>query len=293
MNKYSTGTTPRLLLFLRVVVETACAVFVTANLLGYGSVLSAMGERVEQVQLLPAIFGLSAAVVAVWAVVTMVFGRVYCSTVCPLATMMDVGTLTRPASHPFRFALPLNMLRYLLLAVSIVLFAMPWLPTDWLDPFGFYAMLLKNAMWQTVVWSASVSAWAVILGLMWLGRKRGRLLCNSLCPVGTVLGVLSRRSLLHFDINTDTCTQCRQCVDCCKAQCIDIEAHVVDMSRCVVCFNCTASCPEGAITYTMRRHTLSDPMMQPLSSLTKPKPITPNQICDNTSTCSPTFSKTA
>lgn len=291
MNKSMPGTLPRVLLFLRVVVETACAVFITANVLGYGALLSGLGEPLRKIQLVPAILGLSAAVVAVWVVLTLVFGRIYCSTVCPMATVFDVGALTRPLHRPFRFSRPLRTLRLAMLAVGIALTALPWVPQQWIEPSGWYALMVSHAMWRHAIVGGAVAAWAAIMLLLWTGRSHGRLLCNTLCPVGTLLGMLSRRSAMHFDINTDTCTNCRRCVDACKAQCIDPEAHVVDMSRCVVCFNCTATCPEGSITYTTRRHTLSDAMMQPLSQFAKPKQITPN-ICDNTSTCSPTSSKT-
>ncbi len=68
-------------------------------------------------------------------------------------------------------------------------------------------------------------------------------ICNTLCPVGTILGCVSRNSAMRIDIDTDRCIQCRRCEHVCKAECIDMQSHVVDMSRCVVCFDCLPCAP--------------------------------------------------
>lgn len=99
----------------------------------------------------------------------------------------------------------------------------------------------------------------VVLGL-W-ARAKGRRYCNTVCPVGTLLGMVSSNSLMHIDINTDRCVNCRKCEHVCKSSCIDLNDHVADMSRCVVCFNCIDACEHDAIHYTRRRHRLSIPLM--------------------------------
>lgn len=86
----------------------------------------------------------------------------------------------------------------------------------------------------------------VVTVMAWRG---GRDYCNTVCPVGTVLGYLSRYSWLKPVIDTDKCTRCGSCGRHCKASCIDTKNHKIDYSRCVTCFDCINTCTEGAITY--------------------------------------------
>jgi ferredoxin len=85
-----------------------------------------------------------------------------------------------------------------------------------------------------------------------LAWRNGRTYCNTICPVGTVLGFLSRFSLLKPVIDTEKCINCNICSKNCKAACIDIPNHKIDYSRCVTCMNCIEKCPKKAISYAMR-----------------------------------------
>lgn len=92
----------------------------------------------------------------------------------------------------------------------------------------------------------------VLIVLAWRG---GRTYCNTICPVGTVLGFLSKYSLLKPVIDTKKCNSCGLCARNCKASCINIKAHEIDYSRCVACMDCINKCRKGAITYTRRKPT--------------------------------------
>lgn len=74
--------------------------------------------------------------------------------------------------------------------------------------------------------------------------------CNTICPVGTVLGFLSKYALLKPRIDTDKCNGCGLCARKCKASCIDSKNHAIDYSRCVTCMDCLDNCRQGAISYT-------------------------------------------
>ena len=80
---------------------------------------------------------------------------------------------------------------------------------------------------------AGVAAIVVVV-LSWRG---GRTYCNTVCPVGTVLGFLSKYSLLKPVINTDKCVNCGICARKCKASCIDSKQHAIDYTRCVACMD--------------------------------------------------------
>ena len=79
----------------------------------------------------------------------------------------------------------------------------------------------------------------VILTMIFImAWKHGRTWCNTICPVGTILGLLSRFSLFKVRIDSDKCNSCGLCATKCKAACINSKEHTVDYGRCVDCFDC-------------------------------------------------------
>jgi ferredoxin len=84
-----------------------------------------------------------------------------------------------------------------------------------------------------------------------MSARHGRLFCNSLCPVGTLLGLVSRFSLFRVAIDQGKCNLCARCSVQCKAECIHLKSMRVDFDRCVACFNCIPACPESGIGYRL------------------------------------------
>jgi ferredoxin len=83
--------------------------------------------------------------------------------------------------------------------------------------------------------------------------NHGRLFCNSACPVGTLLGYISKLSFYKIKIDESTCKECGVCEKVCKANCIDLETNFVDETRCINCFNCLEVCPSAGITYQRKK----------------------------------------
>lgn len=210
-----------------------------------------------------------------WMAFTLIFGRVYCSTVCPLGTVMDLAArLPRMGCRRFANAYfynpPRNSLRYGWLAVVALSAVMGSLVLITVfDPSSAYSSIVANLLdvihcRPLVIGTLSgcaISA-AILLLIAVVSVADGRTICNSFCPIGTTLSITARYSLYAIDINTDLCIGCNRCVEVCKAHCINPSDHTVDSSRCVVCFNCLNVCPNKAISYSSSRHRLSKPLMQ-------------------------------
>lgn len=218
-------------------------------------------------QLVPAVLGGMAEWVMLWAVVTALCGRLYCSTACPLGTLQDFLARLRRRRYGYFYARPVPVIRWLA-TVAFIVAAFLGLAAvvSALDPAarfesmpGWVAELVRTGTFTLA--SGAAAALTLIVTAIF-AVSRGRLLCNTICPVGTVLGAFSRYSLYQIDINTDKCVGCGLCTAKCKAQCIDPGSHTVDFSRCVVCFDCVASCPTDAITFRKDRHRLQLPLMQ-------------------------------
>lgn len=285
----------RLLVMTRRIVSGAIFLIVTGALVSAQLVVPYLAEWLEKVQFMQAVMAEALVVFVCWLIITLIFGRVYCSTVCPLGTLQDVAsrlmrtTIEATERRRYRFRRPANGVRYTaLVAVLICLMggyvALPML----MDPYAVWVRFCRLCMapllhseangaitpWDTAavrIITGTLAGTAValltVVAVCVAAARRGRIVCNTICPVGTTLGFISRYAIMQIDIDTDRCTQCRRCVDVCKAECIDITDHVVDGSRCVNCFDCLEACQDNAIRYTARRKQLSIPMMQSVKNL--------------------------
>lgn len=214
---------------------------------------------------------------------TLLLGRVYCSTICPLGTLQDVVCFLRRKigkRHGYQYAAPRNVLRHVILALTaVLLIAGSGLMLNVLDPFSTFGrvfsnlvrpvVLLVNNLAATVLEQLGVHAlyrvpwpmtsplsvgvaFAMLLLVVLLSVKHGRLYCNTVCPVGALLGLIARFSLFRITVAPDACKGCRLCERACKAGCIDIRNKAVDFSRCVGCYNCFAACRDNALRFECR-----------------------------------------
>lgn len=212
-----------------------------------------------------------------WAIVTLVYGRIYCSTVCPLGTLMDcVGVAYRLVGRKrknFRYCRPASNARMIFLVISLLTLIVGGgiIPTLF-DPGSAYSCMVEEFVarplgraWDAVAFSLSTLAAAIAtaVGILAVAPKHGRLICNTVCPVGTILGIGARRSYFQMEIDPDRCINCGECERVCKAQCIKLTDKIIDTSRCVVCFDCTAVCPNSSINYKSGKHRLQTPLMEP------------------------------
>jgi ferredoxin len=211
---------------------------------------------------------------------TLGFGRVYCSSLCPLGTLQDIVIHIARRNRKrrwFRYKKAPFLLHYVLFAILAVAFAGgSVLLLNFLEPFSNYGRLLTTLVHPVIVLANNgiafifeqfglysvptlsvrfVNAAAFLFPVVFLGvviylsYNHGRLFCNSLCPAGALLGLLSRVSLFRIVINEETCTECRLCEKVCKARCIEANTKRLDFSACVSCFNCIDVCPSVGLKY--------------------------------------------
>ena len=272
---------------LRVVVALVFLAGLTAAFVDFRGIVPArLAHWLAVVQFTPALLalGTGGAALLIFAGligVTLAFGRVYCSTVCPLGLLQDaiarLAGWVRPRRRPLLFRRESTGVRYSVLAATIAtLIGASAIAYSHVDPYsnfgrmasGLFRPLLvaaNNALvtpanalgFQTLYrvappWPgpAVLLPALFVLGLVaGLAVWRERIYCNTLCPVGTVLGLLARGAAFRLTWDRAACTKCTRCLHVCKAQCLDLRAGMIDASRCVACFNCLAVCPENGISY--------------------------------------------
>ena len=220
---------------------------------GSGTVSSWFGW-VARIQFLPALLALNLAVVIVLIVLTLIFGRAYCSVICPLGIMQDgishISSMRKGKKARFRWSPEVKWLRYSILALFIIaLVAGLTSVSALLAPYSAFGRIATSLVQPVLPTAIIAGVTLLVVGILaWIG---GRTYCNTVCPVGTVLSFFSRFSLLRPVIDADKCRNCRACEHKCKASCINIDNHEIDYSRCVDCFNCLDSCKFGALKYRM------------------------------------------
>lgn len=186
------------------------------------------------------------------------FGRIYCSTICPLGFIQElaiwIGKLLR-IKHDWQVhqKKQVKILRVSLLAVTILLFlAGNAIAIGLLEPFAIFSRLLflLKMLFHGKVFGTIPSFLLITLPvflILLLVAKKGRFFCSWLCPVGTMLWGLSGISLFKFRIKQTDCNQCSSCMKECKAGAISIKEKQIDQALCIGCFNCVSVCKTDAI----------------------------------------------
>ncbi len=258
---------------------------------------------VERVQFVPALLGTlsgkawAGLVLGVLLLLTLLFGRVFCSWLCPLGILQDIANRAarpRPQSRKgkgVRFAPNHPWLRAVtaLLALGGLVGGSVGLLT-WLDPYSLAARGMAALLNPLLAWamgrelppadlecSAPVAVGIAAFGLavpLGLAVWRGRIYCNTLCPVGAVLGLLSRLAPCTPQLEASACGRCGACMKACKAQAIDVKTGQVDATRCVACYNCLSACSRGAMTLRPKRRQSAS---APASSSAEQPPAAPSR----------------
>ena len=212
---------------------------------------------------------------------TFISGRTFCSFLCPLGILQDVfsrvGGRIKKRFRRFGFKKPHTILRYSLLVITLIV-TLIWgtFLLTLLDPYSIFGrfmtyfgkpiILIVNNFLSGLLGKFDIYAlvntpvtripllvyvipFAFFLLVGILSFVKGRFYCNTVCPVGTFLGLISKISFFRIKFDEGKCTRCGRCSLACKSSCIDFLNHDIDISRCVVCFNCLKSCPDKAISY--------------------------------------------
>ena len=237
---------------IRIILATLFFLSVTALFVDSSGTVKEWLGWTAKMQFLPALLAMNIVALVVLVALTLLVGRVYCSVICPLGLMQDViswisGSRKKKKSR-FSYSSEKRWLRYGILVVFVALLIAGLVPIAALiAPYSSYGRMVRSVVSPSLSPVAIVAAvsFVVVAILAWIG---GRTYCNTVCPVGTVLGFFSRFALFRPMIDTSKCNNCKLCSKKCKASCIDAKNHRIDYSRCVACMDCIDTCKQGAIT---------------------------------------------
>ncbi len=210
-------------------------------------------------------------VLVFFTILTLCFGRIYCSTLCPLGVLMDIcAFVLKPWRKKSSFKKGGKVFHFTLAVLAICLLCVGFAGVfGFLEPFSLFGKIWTSIFTTPLEFfrnfygtnihastqrSFNFSAWLVGLilfcALVFFVLRRGRIFCNTLCPVGAYLRLLAKFSVFKFRMDTNACVSCKKCEKQCKAEAIDSKNFHIDSSKCVSCFNCLNSCNKGAITFS-------------------------------------------
>ena len=267
---------------IRIVLAAVMLIGITWLFVDFTGTARHLFSWMAKLQALEAILALNVAVMVGLAVLTLVFGRIYCSVICPLGIMQDVfGWLGKKVKkNRYTYSKEVKWLRYPLLIVFIIaLLAGIGTLFQLLAPYSAFGRIATNLLqpvWQagnnvlasiaeyydsyafyhTNIWLRALPSLVIsivtLVILAVLAWRNGRTYCNTICPVGTFLSFFSRFSFLKIHFDVEKCKNCSLCTKNCKTSCIDFKTHSVDATRCVVCGDCIESCKFGALSYSRK-----------------------------------------
>lgn len=274
----------------RLIVSTVMALAVAAVFLDLGHAIPpAVTRAITALQFGPSILNavtgasLAMAGVAFVLLLTILFGRVYCSHLCPLGVLQDIAIWMRKRKmkhRSFPYVPPKYRWHYAITGATIALaLGGSMLAVDLLEPYSNAGRILANLVRPTLMLLNNAAAmlaglteqswlqlmpiavphWTTLVGVIGftsfivvLSYRSGRLFCNLLCPVGGLLGLLSHRPAFAIRIRGNDCIDCGLCERVCRAQCIDSDRRTIDTAACVGCFDCLTACPTHGMEFTWK-----------------------------------------
>ena len=254
--------------FIRRVVSSFALIFFT---LGFWGIANSVFLELSRLQFGQLFLDMSARTVVLCFLIllaTSIYGRFYCSIICPLGIFQDfAGALSKfVIRKKYSYHKRFKLFHYLIFFLIVILFVLG-IPSVMgvLDPYSIYvrgasrlidyvtnivAPVLSNFN-VYIAYSPGDIAFPPVLILMaifFMAFFRGRLFCNTLCPVGMILGCASQAPTLRPAFKS-ICVSCGKCEAVCKSECIKVSDKSIDLSRCVMCGNCAAVCPITAMDF--------------------------------------------
>ena len=267
---------------IRVILSVILFSLITLYFLDFRDLLPWKLHFLAEIQLIPALLALNFFVLLFLLALTLILGRVYCSSICPMGIYQDIVSWFSKRfikKKKYNYSQAKKVLRWSMLAATVVAFIFGFtFLVGLLDPYGAYgrmvthlfrpAYLAGNNLLGTIFTSFDnytfykvsiylLGLFSTLLSLItlavigYLAWKNGRTWCNTVCPVGPTLGFMSKFSLFKIQFVDENCNSCGLCSMKCKASCIDTKNKQIDYSRCVTCFNCIESCNRDAMKYRL------------------------------------------
>ncbi|MBN2162698.1 MAG: 4Fe-4S binding protein [Pontiellaceae bacterium] len=192
------------------------------------------------------------------------FGRVFCTSACPL------GAIQHLLSRKKAYQIPPRLLRFLRILPVCFLAATAWgalrsgiflaCKLDVYKPLFFAGhawigqlidFVQGTGTENRILWAGDVAAWSLLILAVGLGYFIHRPFCRLVCPYSVLLGIFASIGLRRRSIDPTSCFSCVQCTKTCPTQAIsaDFKKRTVKVSNfhCVQCGRCDETCKADSL----------------------------------------------
>ena len=267
---------------LRVTLAVICFTLITLLFLDFTGTFHAWFGWMAKLQFVPAMLASSIVVLIGIVIITAIFGRFYCSILCPLGVYQDgvarIAEKRKKNRYKFKNG---KRLRYYIGLIFFLLIVFGFTSISiFIEPYSIFGRFVSNlfapvyklinnvlayfaerlnsyAIYHVDVYIKSlpifITAIAYFLIITIFAFAKGRWFCNNICPVGAVLGAISKFSVFKPRFDTEKCNSCGLCEKNCRCSAIDSKNHIIDYSKCVTCFVCVDKCNKGAMKYGLAK----------------------------------------
>jgi ferredoxin len=221
---------------------------------------------------------------------TLLSGRAWCGWLCPLGTLLDWFPLRRRRPAQPSVSESWRSVKHGLLVTILVAAAFANLTLLIFDPLTILFRTLSTSVWpavdqlvtgletglyrvpalqpavgaldglirpvvlptEPVFYRYTLLYASVFLGVIALNLIAPRFWCRYLCPLGALLGLLSKVGIVQRRVNQH-CIQCGACARVCPTGTIQpAQDYASDPGECTMCLDCLGTCPADAIDFSAR-----------------------------------------
>jgi len=197
---------------------------------------------------------------------TLFLGRFVCGWICPMGSLNHflANIRFKPRRREGRIVSnrynKWQTTKYFLLIAGLLAALFGSSMLGWIDPFS---LLMRSAGLSILPAAAGKKYLVVYLPHYWLGAFLGvaflallamnqwviRFWCRVLCPLGALLGIVARWSILGLHKDMATCNQCGRCQINCQGGDDPIGGAAWHKAECHLCLNCVEACPHGSLKF--------------------------------------------
>lgn len=189
----------------------------------------------EKLQLWIILFGVTA-------LLSVLFGRFYCSWICPMNSSFNVIRIIFAKFKIKRFKTPKFLTRTIFRVILFIFFILSMA----------LSMFISKKMKIRIDILLYITLFSIIITLFF----EEKLWHRHICPFGAILSVTSRFSLLKMKINEESCISCGKCQKVCPTGAIETledKKRRVTKQECLLCGQCQKTCPVDVCNFTMKQ----------------------------------------